>query len=254
MSGERSEWEEVVQSAREKLRRFEDLLLDLRDYEKRQLEIERMFTTGQIDRGVYGELMMELKSKMLPLVEEYFKLKTTLVELASRLRVILTRLQVEDKTRQLPAGSMLEKGPYVKQLMDRIGSTLESIENSLNSVKVEKELRLLDTVIDELQKNEALLAEWRSTVSSILERWAKERFNYASSIEDLERRAEELQEALKEVEVRFMVGEFDRVEYETKRAAMEREIGEVQSRLEEMQLKLEDLDLVAARCRSLVGG
>jgi len=253
MSGENVDGEELIRKARETLREFEDLTFELRDYEKKRGEIGRMYSTGQIGREVYDKLMMELRAKTLPLVEKYFRLKTSLIELLGQLKVALTRLQVESRTRRLPIGSMLERGQYVKQLMDRVGGAVESVERALKTIKVERELRLLETVLDELHDNRRMIEEWRGAIKSTLDKWSNERFSYASRIEELEKRMDELQDSLRELEVRYMVGEYDRVDYESRRAGIEREMGDIQAQLEDIQARLEDLDLIAARCRELMG-
>lgn len=243
--------EKLVEEARAALRQLGDLQYELRDYERRRGEILRMYSTGQISREVFDSLMGELRQKMLPLVRKYFELKAKLRELEAQLRIVVTRLSVEAKASESSVyRASFERDQRVRQMLSRVGSSLEDVQNALKSADVERELRMLDVLLDVLPKEE--VEAWRQAIGEVVEGWAKARFSYAGRIEELERRIETLNDSLKELEVRFSVGEFDRGEYEIRRSAIEREIGELQAQLEELQEKLEDLDLIAARCREFL--
>ena len=243
--------EKLVEEARTVLRQLGDLQYELRDYERRRGEILRMYSTGQISREVFDSLMGELRQKMLPLVKKYFELKAKLRELEAQLRIVVTRLSVEAKASESSVyRASFERDQRVRQMLSRVGSSLEDVQNALKSADVERELRMLDVLLDVLPKEE--VEAWRQAIEEVAEGWAKARFSYAGRVEELERKIEALNDSLKELEVRFAVGEFDRGEYEVRRSAIEREIGELQAQLEELQEKLEDLDLIAARCREFL--
>lgn len=247
------EGERLVEEARAALRELEDLLYELRDHERRRGEILRMFSTGQVTKEVYENLMSELKQKMAPLVKRYFELKNRLGILSSQLNVLTTRLRVEVRAASETSFRLsYERDQRIRQLLNRAGGTLEDVQRALKSVGVERELRFLEVLLDTVQ-GEGLEA-WKDVTKEVIEEWSKARFSYASKIEELESQIESLRDSLRELEVRFLVGEFDRAEYEMRRASLERRVGELQGRLEELQERLEDLDLVAARCRELLGG
>ncbi|MCD6358041.1 MAG: hypothetical protein DRJ96_01135 [Thermoprotei archaeon] len=247
------EGEKLVEEARNALREFEDLLYELRDYERRRGEILRMFSTGQVTREVYEKLMGELRQKMTPLVKRYFELKSRLRSMESRLNVLMTRLRVEVKTSsESPFRLNYERDQRMRQLLNRAGGTLEDVQRALKSVGVERELRFLEVLLDSIRGED--IEAWRDVVREVVEEWSKARFSYASKVEEIERQMESLHDLLRELEVRFLVGEFDRAEYEARRAGLERKVGELQEQLERLQERLEDLDLVAARCRELLEG
>jgi len=245
------DWEKLMEEARSVLKRFDDLRYDLRDYERRRDEVVRMYSTGQISREVFDSLMGELKQKMLPLVREYFQLKGRLRELEAQLRLATTRLSVEARASESSLyRASFEREQQIRSLLNRVGGVLESVQNALKNVSVERELRMLDVLLDVLTGDE--LKAWEGAIEEVIEGWGRARFTYASRIEELERKIEALNDAMKELEVRFAVGELDRGEYEVKRSALEREVGELQAQLEDLQGKLEDLDFIAARCRELL--
>jgi len=245
------ESEKLVEEARSVLRQLSDLQYELRDYERRRSEILRMYSTGQVSKEVFDNLMGELRQKMYPLVRKYFELKAKLRELESQLRLVVTRLSVEAKASESSVyRASFERDQRVRQALSRVGSALEDVQRELKSADVERELRMLDVLLDALPREEMDL--WRQALSEVVEAWSRTRFSYASRAEEIERRIENLNDALRELEVRFAVGEFERGEYEVRRSAIEREIGELQAQLEALQEKLEDLDLIAARCRELL--
>jgi len=243
--------EKLIEEARSALRQLSDLQYELRDYERRRSEILRMYSTGQISQEVFDNLMGELRQKMLPLVRRYFELKAKLRELEAQLRLVVTRLSVEARASESSVyRASFERDQRVRQALSRIGGALEDVQNALKSADVERELRMLDVLLDVLPREEA--EAWRQAISEVVDGWAKTRFSYAGRVEELERRIESLNVALRELEVRFAVGELDRGEYEARRSSLEREIGELQAQLEDLQEKLEDLDLIAARCREFL--
>jgi len=245
------ESEKLVEEARSVLRQLSDLQYELRDYERKRSEILRMYSTGQVSKEVFDNLMGELRQKMYPLVRKYFELKAKLRELESQLRLVVTRLSVEARASE---GSVyrvsLDREQRVRQALSRVGGALEDVQRELKSADVERELRMLDVLLDALPREEMDL--WRQALSEVVEAWSRTRLSYASRAEEIERRLENLNDALRELEIRFAVGEFERGEYEVRRSAIEREIGELQAQLEALQEKLEDLDLIAARCRELL--
>jgi chromosome segregation ATPase len=242
------ESEKLVEEARNVLRQMSDLQYELRDYEKRRSEILRMYSTGQVSREVFEGLMGELRQKMYPLVRKYFELKAKLRDLESQLRLVVTRLSVEAKTSESSVyRASFERDQRVRQALSRVGSALEDVQRELKNADVERELRMLDVLLDALPREEADV--WKQALGEVVEAWSRARFSYAGRIEEIERRIESLNDSLKELEVRFAVGEFERGEYEVRRSAIEREMGELQAQLEALQEKLEDLDLIAARCR-----
>lgn len=245
------EGEKLVEEARSLLRQLSDLKYELRDYERRRSEILRMYSTGQVSREVFEGLMSELKQKMYPLVSKYFELKAKLREIESQLRLVATRLNVEARASESSVyRASFERDQRIRQALSRIGGALEDVQRELKDADVERELRMLDVVLDSLPKEESGL--WRQAISEVMEAWSRARFSYAGRIEEIERRIENLNDALRELEVRFAVGEFERAEYELRRSAIEREIGELQAQLEALQERLEDLDLIAARCREFL--
>lgn len=243
----------MLDEARSVLRQFGDLQYELRDYEKRRGEVLRMYSTGQVSREVFDSLMGELKQRMLPLVRRYFELKGKLRELESQLRLLLTRLSVEAKASESsPYRASFERDQRLRATLSRVGGALEEVQGVLKNVDVERELRMLDVLLDVLPEGE--VEAWRQAIGEVLEGWSRARFTYAGRIEELERRVESLNETLRELEVRFAVGEFERSDYEVRRSAIEREVGELQTQLEELQERLEDLDLIAARCKERMSG
>jgi len=245
------ETEKLVEGARSLLRQLSDLQYELRDYERRRGEILRMYSTGQISKEVFDGLMGELRQKMYPLVRRYFELKAKLRELESQLRLVVTRLSVEARAAESSIYRVsLDRDQRVRQALSRVGGTLEDVQRELRNADVERELRMLDVLLDVLPREE--MDVWRQALGEVVEAWSRTRFSYAGRIEEIERRIENLNDSLRELEVRFAVGEFERGEYEVRRSAIEREIGELQAQLETLQEKLEDLDLIAARCRELL--
>ncbi|MCS7104173.1 MAG: hypothetical protein NZ954_01225 [Thermofilaceae archaeon] len=245
------ETEKVVEEARSTLKQLNDLQYELRDYERRRGEILRMYSTGQVSREVYEGLMNELRQKMLPIVKKYFEAKGGLRELESKLRLLVTRLSVEAKASESSLyRASFERDQRIRQVLNRVGGALEDVQNSLKSVDVERELRMLDVLLDALPREEVNV--WRQAINEVVESWSRIRFSYAGRIEEIERRIETLNDMLRELEIRFAVGEFERVDYEARRSSTEKEMSELQSQLEGLQEKLEDLDLIAARCREFL--
>lgn len=250
MGEQRDHWEKLIDEARSTLRKFEDLQFELRDYERKRNEIIRMYSTGQVSREVFDSLMSDLRMKLFPLVRSYFELKGKLKDLEGQLQLAVTRLSVETKAAGEPyRGSFeIEREQRIRQVLNRLGGALENVRAALKGVNPENELRLFDVILDELVgKDEG--GAWKPAIKEVLDAWSRIRLTYASKSEEMERQIEQLNDSLRELEVRFLVGEFDRAEYETRRSALEKEIGELQSQLEGLQERLEDLDLIAARCR-----
>lgn len=248
------QWEKLVDEARSTLRKFEELQLELRDYERKRNEIVRMYSTGQVSREVFDNLVSDLRVKLFPLVRSYFELKGKLRDLEGQLQLAVTKLSVETKAAGEPyRGSFeIEREQRIRQALNRLGGTLESVRAALKTTNPENELRLFDVILDELGKDEG--NAWKPAIKEVLDAWSRIRLTYASRSEEMERQIEQLNDSLRELEVRFLVGEFDRAEYETRRSALEREIGELRSQLEGLQERLEDLDLTAARCRRFLEG
>ncbi len=253
----------------EELKSFESYVKEIRDTSLKLEQLTKMLQSGEISENVHRLIMDELGNHLSRSVEEIFRLREML-ELAkakaklewAKEKVGLTEFETEE------SHSILQYDGYVKGHMDLIAPTstwenlMSRIEAALSSLTIEQEASIIErylsfikekfpseTGLEEVNKVKALSQD---RLNSISERWATVRRDKIEQAVNLTLKASQLKEDLKEVEVRFSIGELDQRTFEYKVSALQASSKKVAKEISDIQAYIDDMDMKIFRCSELL--
>ncbi len=253
----------------EELKAFESYVKEIKETSLKLEQLTKMLQSGEISENVHRLIMDDLGNNLSRSVEEIFRLREML-ELAkakaklewAKEKVGLTEFESEE------THSILQYNGYVKGHMDLISQTstwenlMSRIDATLSSLTIEQEASIIErylSLIKEKFSSEAGLEEvnrvkavCQGRLNSISERWATVRRDKIEQAVNLELKASQLKEDLKEVEVRFSIGELDQRTFEYKVSALQASSKKVAKEISDIQAYIDDMDMKIFRCSELL--
>jgi chromosome segregation ATPase len=145
-------------------------------------------------------------------------------------------------------------------IISRLEELTIRIDDALESLDMDSRLFIASQYTQYLKSpglNQNALREkklvYRRFVDSIIESWLVDKADLESELSDLEKDANNLREQLKELWVRFMVGEYDRGEYDAKRSRLEEDLSSINTRITELRDRLDTIDERIIELTSVIG-
>lgn len=220
----------------------------LRDMRIKLEKLNQLISSGQVSPQTAESIKRDYTSQLISLLDKFFRLRLELEDLKVRCIVEMERARVNASI----AGSS-EVVSKLEELTIRIDDALESLDMDAKLFIASQYIQYLKSPnIDPNTLKEKKLA-YRRFVDSIIESWLVDKADLESELSDLEREANSLREQLKELWVRFMVGEYDRGEYDAKRVRLEEELASLNTRITELRSKLDSIDERIIELTSVIG-
>ncbi|MEM3104342.1 MAG: hypothetical protein QXD69_02420, partial [Candidatus Bathyarchaeia archaeon] len=189
-------------------------------------KLNQLISSGQVSSQTAESIRKDYISQLIGLLDKFFKLRSELEDLRVRCIVEMERARVNAS-----ATGSSEIVSRLEELTIRIDDALESLDMDARLFIASQYIQHLKSPdVDQSTLKEKKLA-YRRFVDSIIESWLVDKADLESELSDLERDANNLREQLKELWVRFMVGEYDRGEYDAKRVRLEEELSSMNSRI-----------------------
>ena len=251
------------------LKAFESYVKGIRETSLKLEQLAKMLQSGEIAENVHRLILDELGDHLSKSVEEIFRLREML-ELAkakaklewTKEKIGLTDFESEEYH------SILQYDGYVKGHMDLIAplssweGIISKIDAALSSLTMEQEASIIERYLsfvkekfssevgpEEVKRVKALCQD---RLNSISERWASVRRDKIEQAVNLELKASQTKEDLKEVEVRFAVGELDQKTFEYKVSALQASSKKVAKEISDVQNYIDDMDMKIFRCSELL--
>ena len=231
-------------------------------------ELAKIFGSGEISQTAYGSIMNELGSQLSTSVEEIFRSREILELARARAKLEWAREKMGRKEFESEdAHSILQYDNYVKGHLDLITPVsrweeiISRIDEALSSLKVEQEASIIERYLSlakekfpaeaESGKAERVKAVCQNRLGSISEGWASARRDKIGQAGNLELKASQTRDDIREIEVRFAVGELDQRTFEYKMSALQASLKRVTEEISEIRDYIDDMDMKIFRCSEL---
>jgi len=233
-------------------------------------ELTKMLKSGEISESIYETLLDELDGVLSSSVEEIFRIRENLELLRARARVewAKEKIGMEDLLRRGSSAYVLsayEKsvtGEFHSKLpMSRWQKIIDRIDGALSSLTLEEELSIIEKYLsivkwgghpEELKVNEATKQICQQHLNVLSEKWFSIRRDKIKRIMDLEIEASQLRNEVREVEARFMVGEYDRNIYDVRMSQLQGSLRNIEKEISEIRNYINDIDQKIFRITELL--
>jgi hypothetical protein len=268
------------------LKALQSHIRDVKEVSLKLEELARMLKSGEISESIYRILLGELSGNLSSLVEEIFRIRENLELLKTRARVewAKEKIGMEDLLRkgsssytlslsayersiiggrgsQHFVGDPLLKDLYSKLPINRWQEIINRIDEALSSLTFEEELSLIERYLsivkgrvhsEELKESEVTRQVCQQRLNALSEKWFSIRRDKIKRIMDLEAKASQLKDEIKEVEVRFTVGEYNRNIYEMRMSQLQGSLRNIEKEILEIRNYINDIDLKTFRTTELL--
>ncbi|RLE65512.1 MAG: hypothetical protein DRJ47_04895 [Thermoprotei archaeon] len=243
----RNEFRKTVQQAEDILRKINDILSEMNSIFRRVKESERFSKRGGLDEATFKALRDEALREACTCFLKYLDFLEEAKVALQDLKVVHAKamLQLDEARKGRSIGA--ERSDYYTILRGRlkeIAETIESLNKVIKGLNSELFLFLLESYVEK-----ALELNGLDKASRVMElarefgdKWSDERLRIESELSSLDSRIEELNEKLREIEVRFALGEYDKSTFEEKRLAVERELEKIVNERDAKERMLEERD------------
>lgn len=220
------------------LEEFRSTLTALAELKVKLEKLNQLVSNDEVSPQTANSLKKEYISQLLNLVNKYTKLKTKLDNLKVRCIVELEKTKIETNS-IISSSTLISK---FRELLDEIDNATEELDMDSRLFIASQYAQYLKNV----KLNQNFFKEkkliYRNFMDHIVESWFLTKMNIESEIRDLEKEVNSLRITLKELWVRFMVGEYDKNEYDSKRTKLEDKLTFIEKRIFELRNKIESVD------------
>jgi len=169
-------------------------------------------------------------------------------EVLNRLRMVQAELVLELEDYRKGVKRSIDRSNIFTFLRGRLRAVrelIERIEKATREFDIGLALFLLESYAKKARQLNLLnyLDKVLEIARDLGDRWSEERLKIEDEITSLNAKIEELNDNFRELEIRYSIGEFDRLTFEEKRRKLEEELEFLTSRKESLEKFLEERDL-----------
>ena len=179
---------------------------------------------------------------------EYLNYLDKADEVLNRLRMVQAELVLELEDYRKGVKRSIDRSNIFTFLRGRLRAVrelIERIEKATREFDIGLALFLLESYAKKARQLNLLnyLDKVLEIARDLGDRWSEERLKIEDEITSLNAKIEELNDNFRELEIRYSIGEFDRLTFEEKRRKLEEELEFLTSRKESLEKFLEERDL-----------
>lgn len=254
-----SEVEELTSRGREGVAKFREVCETLRSTALKLRKLEELDSREEVPKPVSESLRREYTAQLLSTVEEYFKQRLKLEDLRVGILAEVERIRLELEAS--PDTGAYELQPRLRNLRRRqeeLNRTIEEIDKALTEdldvdTKIFVAVRYLESARERNRNlNNEEVRSMRSFVNSIAEGWMKRKDQLTRRLSDLQREASDVEEKLREVWARFMVGEYDHNYYMKQKLNLEKKLAELEDQINTLRSTIEETDVRMIELNSML--
>lgn len=256
---------QIENEVNEQLRVFQSHIKDIKYSSLRLEELIKMFKSGEISENAYKLLMDELSSSLSLSIEKIFKVRENLEILRARAKIEWAKEKLDLGVREQEEGGRVlsEEQYYRREVYSPLykwQEIINKIDDALSSLKFEDELSIIERylLITRERRNvktkevEEAIEICRQRLNVLSEKWAAVRRDKIGQVMNLELKASQIRDEIKEVEVRFAVGELSRSIYESRMSVLQGSLRKVEKEVSEIRGYIDEIDLKIFRISELL--
>ncbi len=251
----------------DELKAFQSYVKEVKETSLKLEALTKMLKSGEIPENAYKLIINELGNQLSASVEAIFKLREIL-ELAraraklewAKEKIGLEEFEAPERQVMLKQDAFLKKQIYSP--LQKWEETISKIDSALSTLTMEEEASIIEQYLSlikerfhpkvESEEVRRAKAVCEQRLSSISERWASTRRTKIEQIMNLDLKASRMREEIKEVEVRFSVGELDQSTYEYKMSILQGSLKNVEREISDIRNHIDEMDMKIFRCSELL--
>lgn len=257
---------QIENEVNDQLKVFQQYVRDIKEASLRLEELSKMLKSGEISENIYEHLLDELSGNLSLSVEQIFKARETLEILRAKAKIEWAKekigiRQIEERIDEM-SRNIFREDLYYKEVYSPIRrwqEIINRIDEALSSLTFEEELSLIEHYLSIVRERASPSKEieeakmiCQQRLSVLSDKWASMRRDKIGKIMDLELQASQIRDDIKEVEVRFAVGEMDRNIYESKISVLQSSLRKIEKETSEIRNYIDDIDLKIFRSSELL--
>jgi len=247
---------------------FQSYVRQIREVCLKLEEIAKLFKSGEVKEDVYTLIKDELAVELSLSADGMFKSRQEMVLDRARAKLewakekiglsatIDARERIESHVRPLTSQRMYPSSlRRWEELASRLDAALSTLPIEEETATIEKYLTLIK---ERLSLNAApeetarRLSVCQRRISSISENWVSARRSRVEQIMNRELEASRLRDEIKEVEVRFAVGEFGQELFERRTGLLQGSLKRVEKEISDTRRYIDEMDMKMFRCSELL--
>jgi len=273
-----------ISEFRSKVKRVKEISLSLE-------ELLKLLKTGEIPETAYNLIMDELGTQLSITIEEVFRLRESLEIAKAKAKLEWAKEKVSTP---IPTASTIETSPsqkledlkYVRAYSDVIQSDyfadeasrvkvyslglqrweylISKIDIALSDLPIEDETGIIEQYLSILKRKnnvgskatefEKAISLCQQRLDTISEQWTLIRRNKIEKIMNLELEGSRINDEIKELEVRYAVGEVPQQLYEVKISSLQTNLKRVEREKAQLRSSIDDMDMKIFRSSELTKG
>lgn len=250
------------------IKAFKSHVENVKEVSLRLEELGKMLKSGELSENVYRMIMDELGDQLSISVEEIFRLREVLEITKAKAKLEWAKEKVGFTEPETKGVYMLfEREDYTRNLAgatisSRWESMISKIDSALSTLTIEEELSIIKQYLSLIEsrfsprvdsaKIERAKMVCEQRLSRISEKWASIRRDKLERVINLELKASQIKEKIKEIEVRYAVGELDQGTYEYTMSDLRASLNRVQKTISELRKSINNMDTKMFRCSELL--
>ncbi|MEM3041781.1 MAG: hypothetical protein QXG97_07160 [Nitrososphaerota archaeon] len=257
---------QIENEVNDEIKAFQSRVKEMKETSMRLDELAKMLKSGDISENVYRLIMSELGSQLSTSVEEIFRLREMLEVAKAKAKLEWAKEKIGMRETETQQPQEPTRNIYVRRDVYSPLSRWEEIANridaALSSLTVEEEASIIEQYLSLVKERLSVNAGseqiergvelCRERMKPLSEKWASLRRSKIESIMNLELEASRLRDDLKELEVRFSVGELDQIGYEYRMSDLQASLKKVEKEIAETRKFVDDMDMKIFRCSELL--
>jgi len=250
----------------DELKAFQSHVKEMKETSMRLDELGKMLKSGDISENVYRLIMNELGDQLSASVEEIFRSREMLEIAKAKAKLEWAKEKIGMRESETESQETGKRDIYMRREayspMSRWEGIANRIDAVLSSLTVEEESSIIEQYLSLVKERlsarggsqgiERGLALCQQRMNPLSEKWSSLRRSKIESIMNFELEASRLRDALKELEVRFAVGELDQIAYEYRMSDFQVSLKKVEKEIVDTRKFVDDMDMKMFRCSELL--
>lgn len=244
----------------QKIKIFLSNVKEMKDLSLKMEELAKLYRSGEISKSIFDVIRAEMGAKLATLLEEQFNLREFLEVAKTKAKLEWAKEKLglkefEDKNKERYNPESTPHYPLIK--WERI---INSIDEAFNSLTIDDEISFITQYLNMIKERGQLSEVKRSRsfckerLDEISKKWSTIRREKIEEIMNLELKASEVRDAIKETEARYAVGEFDESTYENRLGVLQGRLRSIETQIDEIRRYIDDVDMKLFRCLETLRG
>ena len=257
---------EIANEVNNQLKVFQSYIKEIKEASIRLEELTKMLKAGEISENVYNILLDEISNNLSLSIEEVFKIRENLELLRARAKIEWAREKIgikEAETRTQSYSSIYGRSSVEETYSPayRWQEIINKIDSALSSLTFEEEISMIERYLSIMRrKGSPSISEniekakqiCQQRLNVLTEEWSAIRRDKIKEMMDLETKASQLRDEIKEIEVRLAVGEIDRRTFEYRARSLRGSLRRLEEEISKIRGYIDDMDMKIFRSSELL--